>query len=115
MKMLNATTYKYSGDPRKQLFQKMAISKTEGVQRRIASSPTTPSGAFVKGFGDGGAEDSSDERLAFLRATDNKSQVVSARGFLDFLHEKQNETDMTIEDVHDLFYQLNGHRLSKEL
>lgn len=115
MKMLKATTYKSSGDPRKQLFQKMAISKTEGVQRRIASSPTTPSGAFVKGFGDGGAEDSSDERLAFLRATDNKSQVVSARGFLDFLHEKQNETDMTIEDVHDLFYQLNGHRLSKEL
>jgi hypothetical protein len=115
MNILKATSYKSSDDPRKRLFQKMAISKTEGVQRRIASSPTTPSGAFVKGFGDGDAEDSSNGRLAFLSATENKSQVVSARAFLDFLHEIQNETDMTIEDVHDLFFQLNGHRLSKDL
>lgn len=110
MNMLKATSYKSSDDPRKRLFQKMAISRTVGVQRRIEES-----GAIVKGFGDGEAEETSDGRFAFLSATDNKSQVVSARAFLDFLYIKQNETETAIEDVHDLFYQLNGHRLSKEL
>ncbi|KAL7497098.1 hypothetical protein ACHAWT_007458 [Skeletonema menzelii] len=107
MNKVKASTNKAFKDPRDKLFQKMAISKTEGVQRRIASSPTGPPGAFVKGFGDGDA--------AGLRTTDNKCQVVSARAFLDFLHDKQKETDISIDDVHDLFYQLNGHRLSKEL
>jgi len=112
MNKLKTSASKSFKDPRDKLFQTMAISKTEGVQRRIASSPTGPPGAFVKGFGDG---DAAGGKLAFLSATDNKSQVVSARAFLDFLHDKQNETDMSIDDVHDLFYQLNGHRLSKEL
>ena len=110
---LKASTYKSFNDPRDRLFQEMAISKTEGVQRRIASSTTGQSGgAFVKGLGDG---DAAGGKLAFLSATDNKTQVVSARAFLDFLHEKQNETEMSLIDVRDLFYQLNGHRLSKEL
>lgn len=110
---LKASTYKSYKDPRDQIFQEMAISKTEGVQRRIASSSNGPSGgAFVKGLGN---VDAVGGKLAFLSATDNKSQVVSARAFLDFLRDKQNETDMSLDDVRDLFYQLNGHRLSKEL
>ena len=114
LRMLKSTTYKSFKDPRDILFQTMAISKTVGVQRRIASSssPTSSSGAFVKGFGDGNAAGG---KLAFLSATDNRYQVLSARAFLDFLHEHQNETEMSLGDVQDLFYQLNGHRLSKEL
>ena len=107
MNKLKASTYESFKDPRDELFQKMAINKTEGIQRRIASPSAGQTGAFVKGLGNGDA--------AGLRATDNKYQVVSARAFLDFLRDKQEESDVTIGDVHDLFYQLNGHRLSKEL
>ena len=111
MNMLKANSSKSSStDPRKKLFQQLAVSKTEGIQQRIASPSvtTSPTGPFVKGFGDGDANN-------FLSTSDIKSSAVSARSFLEFLHKRQNETDMTLEDVHDLFYQLNGQRLSKDL
>ena len=45
----------------------------------------------------------------------DNSRVISAMTFLQFLHEKQKETDVTLKDVKDLFYQLNGHRISSQL
>lgn len=108
MNMLKSIGHKSYDDPCKRLFEKIATIKTEGIQQRIVPSVTAPSGSFVKGLGNGDA-------TALFSATDNKSQALSARSFLEFLHERQNETEMTIGDVHDLFYQLNGHRLSKEL
>jgi hypothetical protein len=35
--------------------------------------------------------------------------------FLNFLHERQNETNVSLEDVKELFGQLNGHHVSPEL
>ena len=46
---------------------------------------------------------------------DHGGGAISAREFLSFLHEKQRETDADLHNVKDLFYQLNGHRLSREL
>ena len=43
------------------------------------------------------------------------SLAISAKEFLNFLHESQKETDMTLNDVKDLFYRLNGHRISPQL
>mmetsp|Transcript_10675 Transcript_10675/g.23612 ORF Transcript_10675/g.23612 Transcript_10675/m.23612 type:complete len:1186 (-) Transcript_10675:39-3596(-) len=45
----------------------------------------------------------------------NDSQAISATEFLHFVHEKQKESDTTLADVKDLFYQLNGHRVSPQL
>ena len=46
---------------------------------------------------------------------DQSEGAISAREFLSFLHKKQRETDVDLNDVQDLFYQLNGHRVSREL
>lgn len=45
----------------------------------------------------------------------NSSRAISASTFLNFLHQKQKEIDATLEDVKNLFYQLNGHRVSSQL
>jgi len=44
-----------------------------------------------------------------------QTTAISAEEFLKFVHERQNEMDMTLDDVKDLFYQLNGHRVSPQL
>lgn len=54
-------------------------------------------------------------RIAQSTGTSDNSRAISASTFLQFLHEKQKETDTTLDDVKDLFYQLNGHRVSSQL
>ncbi len=57
-------------------------------------------------------------RRLFRKVAQSKSgesQAISAAEFLAFVHEKQKETDVTLDDVKDLFYQLNGHRVSPQL
>jgi hypothetical protein len=49
------------------------------------------------------------------KSESGESVAVSAEKFLAFVHEEQKETDMTLHDVKDLFYQLNGHRVSPQL
>ena len=49
------------------------------------------------------------------KSESGEAVAVSAEDFLTFMHEEQKETDMTLQDVKDLFYQLNGHRVSSQL
>lgn len=43
------------------------------------------------------------------------SRAISAQDFLTFLHEKQKMMNMTLQDVKELFHQLNGRRVSPQL
>lgn len=45
----------------------------------------------------------------------SREGAISAEEFLHFLRVRQKETDTTLQDVKDLFYQLNGHRVSPQL
>ena len=43
------------------------------------------------------------------------SCAISAQDFLTFMHEKQKMMNMTLQDVQELFHQLNGRRVSPQL
>jgi hypothetical protein len=49
------------------------------------------------------------------KSQSGESSAISAEDFLAFIHKEQKETDMTLHDVKDFFYQLNGHRVSPKL
>ena len=73
--------------------------------------------AARKGKGGGGAVRDPRKMLfeKITKSESGESVAVSAEKFLAFVHEEQKETDMTLHDVKDLFYQLNGHRVSPQL
>ena len=84
-------------DPRKRLFQRVTRVKHDGMKTGT-STPNEPGiGGLVNDL----------HHATF--------EVISATAFLQFLHEKQKETDMTLDDVKFLFEQLNGHRVSRQL
>ena len=65
-----------------------------------------------------GKEGEDPRKRLFQKIAQSKSdgsKAISAQDFLAFLHEKQKETGMKLDDVKDLFYQLNGHRISPQL
>ena len=85
----------------------LEILRQRGLQTAVGNSSAA---------NDKGGEDP--RKRLFQKIAQSKSgdsQAISAEEFLNFVHEKQKETDMTLNDVKDLFYQLNGHRVSPQL
>jgi hypothetical protein len=80
-------------DPRKEVFERVSRTKTDGEHSRI-NSPSKETGVFVKGF----------------RDEPDHVTTVSASTFLNFLRTEQKESDWSLEDVKDLFARLNGYQ-----
>ena len=86
----------------------LEILRQRGLETAVGSSSAAS--------GSKGGEDP--RKRLFQKIAQSKSgdsRAISAEDFLNFVHEKQKETDMTLNDVKDLFYQLNGHRVSPQL
>ena len=85
-----------------------ASSKQKTGSNKTSSSTAAAAVAVSKG------EDPR-KRLFTKISKSRLGACIAAEDFLAYLHEKQKETDMKLEDVKDLFHQLNGHRMSLEL
>lgn len=54
-------------------------------------------------------------KIAQTKSADGHGEAISAEEFLSFIRDRQKESEMELSDVKDLFYQLNGHRVSPQL
>ena len=92
-------------------------SQTEGLQMFEVARLMGLKWTAAENMGGGGAVRDPRKMLfeKITKSESGESVAVSAEKFLAFIHEEQKETDMTLHDVKDLFYQLNGHRVSPQL
>ncbi|KAL7546595.1 hypothetical protein ACHAWF_009926, partial [Thalassiosira exigua] len=103
----------------------LEVLRQRGLEVAAAGAGGGGSGAsVVSGGGRSAAPSVARETLAdprrrlFQEVAQSRSgdrMAVSAEEFLNFVHREQKEMETRLSDVNDLFYQLNGHRVSPQL